>query len=174
VPLSARDSERLAANDRENIGGRQCQTLHLLVDARNRALLSTEEHFDAISELIRSHFHFVQIDVQYLLWLFNKHRQALSPDVMRGVGLLADSACSLTSAVDVAADVVANCWTNRLPDHFRHMVLDAALGAVTQGRSSALVLSAFRIAIGRRLGPRSRAFMEIQASLRLWERVLFS
>jgi predicted nucleic acid-binding protein len=148
-------------------------TQRLLVDARNRELLSAEEHFDAISELIRSHYHFVQIDVQYLLWLFSKHRLALSPEVMRSVGVLGDPACSLTSAVDVAADVVASCWANLLPDHFRHMVLDAVLGAVTQGRSSVMVLSAFRIAIGCRLRPRSRAFMEVQASLRLWERVLF-
>ena len=29
VPLSASDSEKLAGNDWKNIGGRQCQTLHL-------------------------------------------------------------------------------------------------------------------------------------------------
>jgi hypothetical protein len=47
-------------------------TQRLLVDARNRGFLSAEEHFAAIAELIRSHCHFVQIDVQYLLWLFSK------------------------------------------------------------------------------------------------------
>jgi hypothetical protein len=30
VPLSARNSEKLAGNHRENIGGRQCQTLHVM------------------------------------------------------------------------------------------------------------------------------------------------
>jgi hypothetical protein len=146
----------------------------LLIDCASRSLISAEEYYALVSALNREHYHFVGIDHRYLLSLMQKHSLALTPEVMAGINLLSDPACSIDSAVNVAAGLVAICWSSSIPSHLRHMVLDAVLGALTQNRSAPVVLQAFSIRVGRALGHQSPASMQIGQIVKLWKRILFS
>jgi tetratricopeptide (TPR) repeat protein len=169
LPLYSDDFglRQIALNDWQ-VSGFWTQPLLLNVTG---ALLSIDDYFCAVTALIQHHYHFVQINAKYLLWLFAANNLTLSPEVVRGVNLLRDGECSIASAVAVAADVVVNCWANSLPNHFKHMVLDAVLSAVIEGRSASLALAAFKIAITARVAAGTRALAEINVTLRLWERV---
>jgi hypothetical protein len=172
LPLYSDDYglRQAALNDWQVVG---FWTQPLLQNLTGR-LLPLDDYFATVTALIQNHYHFVQINAKYLLWLFAADSLTLSPDVTRGVSVLRDPECSIASAVGVAADVVANCWGNSLPNHFKHMVLDAMLSAVTEGRSAVVALAAFRVAIVGRVGAGTHAFAEIESTLRLWERVQFS
>lgn len=146
----------------------------LLLDCVGRGLLNANEYYAHMASLAREHYHFVQIDFQYLTRLIEKHHLTLAPEVMSGISLLSDPTCSVDSAVTVAANLVASCWTSPIPDHFRHLVLDAALGAVTQNRSPQIVMQAFAIRIRQVLGAQPAALQEIARTMTLWKRILFS
>jgi hypothetical protein len=98
----------------------------------------------------------------------------LATEFLTGINLLSDSACSIDSAVTVSANLVAACWINPLPGHFRQLLLDAVLGALTQGRSVQIVLQAFGLRIGNLLGARSDAAREIGQTILLWKRIFYS
>jgi len=61
-----------------------------------------------------------------------------------------------------------------LPGHFRHLLLDAVLGALTQCRAAQIALQAFGLRIGSTLGVRSEAAREIGQTILLWKRILYS
>jgi hypothetical protein len=90
------------------------------------------------------------------------------------MSLLSDPACSIDSAVTVAANLVASCWINPIPDHFKHLLLDAVLGAVTQNRSPQIGLQAFAIRIGQVRRGRPDALQDIARTMTMWRRILFS
>ena len=148
-------------------------TQSLLIDSSRRGLISQSEYFDLVSSLIHSHYHFVRIDARYLFRLFEKNGLTLSNEVLEGLGTLGDLDCSIESAIGVAAEVVATCFANALPTHFQEMVLDATLGALTQTRSADIVLPALSVTVGQRLGTGSRADLKVQATIHLWQRILF-
>jgi tetratricopeptide (TPR) repeat protein len=146
----------------------------LLVDCAGRGFLTGDAYYSHVSDLAREHYHFVQIDYRYLTMLIDKHHLTLASEVLAGINLLSDPACSIDSAVTVAASLVAACWINPLPGHFRHLLLDAVLGALTQCRAAQIVLQAFGLRIGSTLGVRSEAAREIGQTILLWKRILYS
>lgn len=148
-------------------------TQSLLVDSLRRSLIAQSDYFDLVSSLVQNHYHFVRIDARYLLRMFEKSGLTLSKEVLDGLGTLGDADCSIESAVRVAADVVATCFTSALPTHFQDLVLDATLGALTQNRSAHIVLPALSVTVAQRLGTGSRAGQKVQDSIRLWQRILF-
>ena len=158
----------------DSIGLSAFWSQRLLVDCSRRALITAEHYYAFISALAQERYHFVQIDSQYLLRLMRQHNLTLAPEVVAGISLLSDPACSINSAVNVASGVVAACWVNPIQPYFRHMVLDAVLGALTQNRAAQVVLQALTISLVRTLGPRSPATMEIAQIIKLWKRILFS
>jgi tetratricopeptide (TPR) repeat protein len=148
-------------------------TQRLFIDCLTRRLIGRAEYYDLVAQLIRDRYYFVQIDSAYLLRLFEKQGLTLSQEVLRGLDLLGEPSCSIESAVRVAAGVIAVCWRDAVPVHFRYMVLDAVLGSLTRGRSPHIVLQAFLVAVGQHLGYGSPAYLRIQQSIRLWRRILF-
>jgi tetratricopeptide (TPR) repeat protein len=149
-------------------------TQRLLADCTERGLLTADTYNSYVSDLAQEHYHFVQIDYRYLTMLIEKHHLTLSAEVMAGINLLSDPACSIDSAVTVAANLIVACWVNPLPGHFRQLVLDAVLGAITLGRSPQIVLQAFTLRIQSVLGIRPEAIREISKTIQLWKRILYS
>jgi tetratricopeptide (TPR) repeat protein len=172
LPLYS-DDFAIAAVARNDWKVKSFWTQSLLLDSLRRSLLSQSEYFDLVSSLIHSHYHFVRIDARYLLRIFEKSGLALSKEVLEGLGILGDLDCSIESAITVAAEVVATCFGNPLPTHFQEMVLDATLGALILNRSADIVLPALSKIVGQRLGTGCRADLKVQATIHLWQRILF-
>ncbi len=146
----------------------------LVADCAGRGLITADAYYGYVSDFARERYHFVQIDHRYLTMLIDRHHLTLASELLAGINLLSDSVCSIDSAVTVAANLVAACWINPLPGHFRQLLLDAVLGALTQGRSAQIVLQAFGFRIGNLLGTRSEAAREIGQTILLWKRILYS
>ena len=109
LPLYSDDlGLRLVAKNDWQVSGFWTQTL--LLDIRDKGLITDEQYRDAVKKLLLANYRFVSIDGAGLFWVLNANGFALTPAVTRVFESLHGPECSDDSAVVVLSGLVKRLW----------------------------------------------------------------
>ena len=136
---------RLVARNDWQVGGFWTQTL--LLDLREKGLITVEQYGEAIQKLLLANYRFVSIDGAGLLWILRANNFSSTPAVTRIFESLHGPECSEDSAVLVLADLVKRIWLEPLLYEQKLLLLELVLNTLTTGRDLERIIGRFKITL---------------------------
>ena len=167
LPLFSDDlGLRIIAKKDWGVSGFWTQTL--LVDFREKGVISNDQYHEAITKLLQSNYRFVSLDADGLIWILRSTGFTTSPAASRAFEALHGPDCTEESAVFVLSDLVKRFWLEPLLYQQKLLLLDLVLNALTTGRDSVRILQRFKIALRERFALVPLALRPIFQSIDLW------
>lgn len=140
----------------------------VLVNLRDRGIVSDEEYREAIRRLALGNYYFVSINADDLMWMLIRNEMRPTYEVARILSLLEGPDCSEESAVRIIADLIRKVWLENILYNQKLWVLDLALGVLAKGRVASRVMERLKAELRTRFALMPLALPAIFRSIHLW------
>ena len=133
---------RVLARDMFSVNGFWTQAL--LNDVVQNQTISIDEYFDHLLPLISSNYHYVTVNEDFFLYLFEKNSWAITEEIQVAFHTLEGPDITLESAINIVAKIIREAWFKKLLTERRLGVLDTCLMALCTNREPIFVFAALR------------------------------
>ena len=155
------------ARNEEGIESVWTQTVLML--ARERGVITTDEYHEALLKLMLANYYYAIFTQEDMKWVLRRNNFGLTVEVTRMVGFLQGPECDEGAAISIISELVRYVWLQSALDQQRWLFLDFALNTLVTGRNSGAVLSKLKRKVQAKFALLPLDLPRILQSIDLWE-----
>lgn len=136
---------------------------------RDSRVISEEVYHKAVMTMILSHYYFVSISADTLMWILKENGMGPTPEVVRVFMEFQGPDCSEDSALRVLSDLLKRMWLEALLEDHKLWTLDLVLKSLVTGRNSHRVIARLKGAMRERLSLMPLDLSRVIQNIDIWQ-----
>ena len=157
---------RALARNEWRVAGAWTQTI--LVDLRQKRIITDDEYCDGVVKLALLNFKFVSVNAEVIMWLYGKKQFQQSSEMKKLYEFFRGPDCSIDSAIGVLSDVVKRVWLESLLYENKLKTLEDVLSVLVDGRPLKQTVELFLLVLKERFYLLQNAYAAIEKYVNIW------
>lgn len=128
-------------------------TQPVLVNAKERGLLSATQYYDSVAALVLANYHYVALNSLILMHVLERNQWTVTPEVAKVFDPLAGTETQWQGAIGILSELVGAIWHKPIFLFSKQQIVDLCLRTLAANRGGCEVLEVHRRVLRKRFPP---------------------